>query len=86
MRMKPEFRSHITWWDSLTKKDKATRFRFLSEKTWNYKDLPTWSQNSVKIFFDENKETLEAEASFRSAYPDVEPMSWQPESFREENK
>lgn len=76
--IKLQFRSHIAWWDFLTKEDKENRFRFLSEKGWNYKDLPTWSQNNVKNFFEENKEALEAEASFRSAYPGVEPMPWQP--------
>jgi hypothetical protein len=76
--MKPKFRNHIDWWDSLTKEDRAKRFRHLSENPYNYKDLTTWSQNAVKHFFEDERETLEAEASFRAAHPDAGPMDWQP--------
>jgi hypothetical protein len=66
--MKSQFRSHIAWWDSLTKEDKENRFRFLSEKAWNYKDLPTWSQNSVKNFFERTKKR------WRQRLPFVQPI------------
>jgi hypothetical protein len=76
-----KFKNHKAWWDSLTKEQKQ-ELRHLAENPVKYDDLPTWSQNTVQRHFEENKEYMEAEASFFSGHPDVKPTFSKPIKVR----
>ena len=71
--------TYKTWWNSLTKEQKQD-LRHLAEKPVNYDDLPTWSKKTVKEYFEEHKELMEAEASFLAAvHPELKPTFPKPD-------
>jgi hypothetical protein len=78
-----KFKDHKTWWNSLTKEQKQ-ELRHLAEIPVKYGDLPEWSQNNVKVYFEEHKEFMEAEASFSSVHPDLKPTFSKP--FKDRGK
>ena len=73
-----KFKDHKTWWNSLTKEQKQ-ELRHLAEIPVKYDDLPEWSRNNVKSYFDENKGFMEAEESFLArVQPDSKPIFSKP--------
>jgi hypothetical protein len=73
-----KFKDHKTWWNSLTKEQKQ-ELRHLAEIPVKYDDLPEWSQNNVKRYFETHKEFMEAEASFlRDVQPELKPTFSKP--------
>jgi hypothetical protein len=72
-----KFKDHKTWWNSLTKEQKQ-ELRHLAENPVKYDELPEWSRNNVKNYFEEHKEFMEAEAS----HPEWKPTFSKPSKDR----